>query len=482
MKFARSYGIALAALSMLSASSGAQTWTPLHNQPSFAANTVLLLTDGTVLAQNTNANDWWRLTPDNTGSYVNGTWKQVASLPVNYAPLYHSAAVLADGRAIIEGGEYNGTNTPVWTNQGAIYDPKTNTWKMITPPAGWANIGDAQGTILSDGTFMQANALNVQQATFNAKTLTWKNLLNTGKVDRFDEEGWTLLPNGKVLTVDAINAPSSELYDPITKKWTSAGSTIALLTDPSSQEMGPMVLRPDGTVFATGCASSGVAHTAIYDTKTGKWKAGPSFPKINGQFVGVGDGPGALLPNGNVLIMASPGVFGNGAVFFEWNGTKLTQVANVPGAASEPSFVGTMLVLPSGQIMLTQQSNDVEIYTPKGAANPAWAPAISSAPASVTRGSSYTISGTQFNGLSQGAAYGDDTQSATNYPLVRITNNATKHVFYARTHNHSSMGVATGTATVSTTMDIPAGMEAGASSLVVVANGIASTAVSVTVN
>ena len=118
----------------------------------------------------------------------------------------------------------------------------------------------------------------------------------------------------------------------------------------------------------------------------------------------------------------------------------------------------------------------------KGAANPAWAPAITSAPASVTRGSSYAISGTQFNGLSQGAAYGDDTQSATNYPLVRITNNATKHVFYAKTHNHSSMGVATGTATVSTTMDIPAGMETGASSLVVVANGIASTAVNVTVN
>ena len=132
-------------------------------------------------------------------------------------------------------------------------------------------------------------------------------------------------------------------------------------------------------------------------------------------------------------------------------GTNLTKVTNVPGAANEPSYVGTMLVLPTGQILLTQQSSHVEIYTPKGAANPAWAPAITSAPASVTRGSSYAISGTQFNGISQGAAYGDDTQSATNYPLVRITNNATKHVFYAKTHNHSSMGVATGTATVSTT-------------------------------
>jgi hypothetical protein len=482
MKFARSLSVAFAALFSLSAISSAQTWTPLHNQPSFAANTAMLLTDGTVMAQNTNASDWWRLTPDNTGSYVNGTWKKVASLPPNYAPLYHSVAVLADGRLIIEGGEYNGTNTPVWTNQGAIYDPKTDKWTMIQPPAGWANIGDAESIVLPDGTYVQSDSLSAQQATFNNKTFKWTVTNNTNKADGFDEEGWLLLPNGKVLTVDAANAPNSEIYDPTTKKWTSAGSTIVRLSDPSTLELGPMVLRPDGTVFATGCASSGVAHTAIYDTKTGKWKAGPSFPKVNGKFVGIGDGPGALLPSGNVLLMASPGVFGNGVVFFEWNGTKLATAPNVPGAASEPSYVGDMLVLPTGQILLTQQSTDVEIYTAKGTANPAWAPAITSAPASVTRGNSYVISGKQFNGLSQGAMYGDDTQAATNYPLVRITNNATKHVFYAKTHNHSSMGVATGSAVVSTTLDVPAAMETGASSMVVVANGIASVPVNVTVN
>jgi len=482
MKFVRSCTIASAALLMLAALSGAQTWTPLHNQPSFAANTALLLTDGTVMAQDTNASDWWRLTPDNTGSYINGTWKQVASLPPNYAPLYHSAAVLVDGRLIIEGGEYNGTNTPVWTNQGAIYDPKTNKWTMIHPPSGWTSIGDAESVILPNGTYMQSNALSIQQATFNPKTLAWTQINNTNKADGFDEEGWLLLPNGNVLTVDSGNAPNSEIYNATTKKWASAGSTIVRLSDPSTGELGPMVLRPDGTVFATGCASSGVAHTAIYDTKTGKWKAGPSFPKVGGKFVGIGDGPGALLPSGNVLLMASPGVFGNGVVFFEWNGAKLLPAPNVPGASTEPSYVGDMLILPTGQILLTQQSTDVEVYTAKGSPNPVWAPTIKTAPTSVTRGNSYVISGTQFNGLSQGAMYGDDTQAATNYPLVRITNNATKHVFYAKTHNHSSMGVATGGTVVSTTLDVPSAMETGASSMVVVANGIASLPVNVTVN
>jgi hypothetical protein len=83
--------------------------------------------------------------------------------------------------------------------------------------------------------------------------------------------------------------------------------------------------------------------------------------------------------------------------------------------------------------------------------------------------------------LSQAASFGDELETATNYPLVRITNDSTHHVFYARTHDHSTMGVATGTATVSTNFDVPAAMETGASKLEVVANGIPSVAVSVTV-
>ena len=63
---------------------------------------------------------------------------------------------------------------------------------------------------------------------------------------------------------------------------------------------------------------------------------------------------------------------------------------------------------------------------------------------------------------------------ATNYPLVRITNDFTHHVFYARTHDHSTMGIATGTTIVSTTFDVPVTAETGASKIVVVANGIPS--------
>jgi hypothetical protein len=88
----------------------------------------------------------------------------------------------------------------------------------------------------------------------------------------------------------------------------------------------------------------------------------------------------------------------------------------------------------------------------------------------------------QFNGLSQGAMYGDDAQMATNYPLIRIINNASHHIFYARTYDPSTMAVATGKSKVSTHFEAPTDMETGASKLVVVANGIASKPVTVTVH
>ena len=58
---------------------------------------------------------------------------------------------------------------------------------------------------------------------------------------------------------------------------------------------------------------------------------------------------------------------------------------------------------------------------------------------------------------------------------MRIVNNSTNHVFYARTHGHSTMGVATGSTPVSTNFDVPV-MESGPCQLYVVANGIPSAA------
>jgi len=117
------------------------------------AKSRLLLTDGTVIINEQCSSQWFQLTPDINGSYRNGSWSQIVSLPTGYAPLYFASQVLPDGRVIINGGEYNSC-VAVWTTQGAIYDPLGNAWTSVAPPSGWTTIGDAQSIILPNGQYM----------------------------------------------------------------------------------------------------------------------------------------------------------------------------------------------------------------------------------------------------------------------------------------------------------------------------------------
>lgn len=454
------------------------TWQRTSTNPPAAVGEPLLLTDGTVICHSPSSRNWYKLTPTNTGSYQNGTWSTIASMQSGYAPLYFASAVLKDGRVVVTGGEYN-SGSAVWTNKGAWYDPQTNVWTSLTGP-GWAEIGDAQCVVMPDGKFVLAHILDTKMASLNPATMTWTNLTGSGKVDRFDEEGWTLLPEGNVLTVCAINAPVCQKYRPSTDSWISAGSTPATLCDAGSQEIGPAVLLPNGKVYATGATINNAVYTpGATGNDPGSWVAAPAFGGGND----IADGPACLLPNGNVLVYVSPGVFNTPAKFMEYNPTTNTNIAvpNVPNSPGNPSYVGNMLMLPNGQLLFTDFSNDVEIYTPSGTYNNAWRPTITSAPTSAAPGSTFVLSGTQLNGLSQCSSYGDDSTNATNYPIVRITNNATGHVKYCRTHDHSTMAVATGAAVVSTQVTVPAGIELGASTMVVVANGIPSTPVNITV-
>ena len=321
---------------------------------------------------------------------------------------------------------------------------------------------------------MLGNCCYTSQALLNESTMTWT-MTGAGKADTNSEEGWTLLPNGKVLTSDVFGAPNSEKYNPTTGSWSTAGTVPVNLIN--QFETGPQILRPDGTVFFAGASQ----HTAIYDSHTRQWVAGPDFPVVGNQQLDIADGPAALLTNGDVMMAASPGVYSAPMYMLVFDGTQFTTIANPPNAPNDSSYNVRLLLLPTGQVLETDGTDDVEIYTPHVTADKSIAPAISSVPTTLTHGNTYTITGVRFNGFSQANAYGDDAQSATNYPLVRIRNMATGHVFYARTHDHSFMGVAS-QATVSTMFDVPASIELGASTLEVIANGIHSSPVGVTIN
>ncbi len=505
--------LAIASLSIFSiAVANCQTWTALVNHAPVSVGSMLLLTDGRVLVhEEPNCGSgssgcvgkdytaWYTLTPDSTGSYINGTWTKVASLPSSYAPLFFGSAVLPDGKVVVQGGEYNcpgGSCSGDWQKLGALYDPVANTWTSTVPP--FNHIGDAESVVLPDGTWMLADCCSTAfgdgafplYAYFNESTVNFTEESNAadGKFDDFDEEGWILLPGGNILTVDAYtthtndSGTNSELYNPTTNTWTSAGSTIVQLWDSNckrgggSYEVGPGVLMPNGTVFYTGASDCAPGNTATYDLATATWTAQSPFPNKDAA----NDAPAALEPNGNVIVMASPysGTFSSPSNFYEWNGSSLSSFPNPTNASKDASFVGHLLVLPSGQILFTDFSTTVEVLTTAGTYETAWQPTITSSPSILSPGNTYSITGTQFNGLSQGAAYGDDFQDATNYPLVRLVNTASGNVFYARTHGHSTMAVATGSTPVSTSFDVPPAMPTGPCELFVVANGIPSAAAS----
>jgi FG-GAP-like repeat len=488
------------------------TWTALPTAPSGGLCNPLLLTDGTVIFEVCASSTWYKLAPDITGNYANGTWSQIGSLPSGYGPQYFSSAVLPDGRVIIMGGEYNsacnGGNTEIWTSLGAIYDPIANTWTAVTAPsgAGWQNtetcgpqqanggIGDAASVVLPNLTYMQSAccANPPVDALLNASTLTWT---ATGVPSNYqDEQGYTLMQNGKVLTIDVWDPPNAQAYDPSAGTWSAIAPTPVSLIDPTQCghfEIGPAVARPDGTVVAfggnTGCTASPVDPTAIYTTSTNSWIQGPNVPSICGSNgttpCDLADAPAVILPNGNILFAASSGYGNSPTHFFEFTSANAINQVSDPlyFASTSGAYYYNFLVLPSGQILMTDFSSIPELYTPSGTPNPAWAPSITSVAKCVAPGDSYLVSGTQLNGLSQGAMYGDDVQGATNYPLVRIVNNATSHVFYGRTSGHSTMSIAPNQIG-STNFKVAATTELGASTLYVVANGIASTGISVTVS
>jgi hypothetical protein len=485
------------------------TWQAVTTAPSGGLCNPLLLTDGSVMVASGDTPRWYKLTPDTSGHYEDGTWKRMGSLPViagtQYAPLYHASAVLPDGRVLIMGGEYNAGNA-VWTKLGAIYNPLQNAWKAVTAPSGggWTNVGDAESAVLADGTLLQSSCCGhpAVDSLFDEKTLGWK---ATGAPTRGqnyqDEQGYELLPDGNVLTIDIWtkqpngNATNAEQYNHVTGKWISAGNTPVPLADPAqcgNWEIGPAVLRGDGTVVAfggnTGCVNGATADpTAIYDSKFGKWTAGPNVPATCGEnkttSCSLADAPAALLPNGNILFAASSGYGDKPTHFFEF--TKANTIIQVPNTKYYWRVAGAyyynFLVLPTGQILSTDFSNKPEIYTPTDKPILSWAPSISSAPDSVSAGQTYKITGKQLSGRSQGAYYGDDDQSSSNYPIVKIVNVQSGDVVYARTSHFSTYSVMAG-ATGSTEVTIPSTIESGPSQLIVIANGIPSAAKKITVN
>jgi hypothetical protein len=133
-----------------------------------------------------------------------------------------------------------------------------------------------------------------------------------------------------------------------------------------------------------------------------------------------------------------------------------------------------MLMIPSARVLFAADTGDIYNYVPDNRTpREEWRPVITCVPSFMLAGGSYTLQGRQITGLSHASVYGDDATMASHYPIVRLRH-ANGKVYYCRTFEHSTMGVATGAALHTTNFYVPAQVPSGSVQIEVVSNGIAS--------
>lgn len=481
-----------AAAALTAASAAAGTWTKVTQNAPGRVELMMLLSDGTVIAANQpnsgTGSAWYRLTPDIHGSYVSGTWTTLASM--HDTRLYYSSMVLRDGRVFVAGGEY-GTGGA----KAEIYDPVANTWTALTIPTtvlnpaatspvtgGSQTFADSNSEILANGNVLITPVAPISwggTVIYNPTTNVWTNgptLLNQAYAD---ESSWVKLPDDTVLVPDAF-ITKSERYNPATNLWVNDAISPVNLYDSVGGEMGAGFLLPNGKAFFLG----GSGHTAYYTptgtTAPGVWTAGPDIPAN----LATPDAPAAMMVTGNILCAVGPKLFSDASGLhfpspisfyeFDYLSSTFTPVNGPTGPTDNtPPFTACMLDLPDGGVLYSHFNNDVYVYRPTGSPIAAGKPVIQS----ITRNADGTfhLTGTGLNGISEGAAYGDDAQMNTNFPIVRLSH-SNGNTYYARTFNWSSTSVMTGSRVLTTEYKLPAGFPVGAYSVVAVANGIASDA------
>lgn len=482
-------------LALMAAGAQAATWTTLSHAAPGGTGIMLQLTDGTVMVKSGNA-AWSRLSPAANGSYADGTWSSLA--PMGTGRLYFASQVLQDGRVWVLGGEYSGPAMAAnWSNTGEIYDPVANTW---TPIANFPErqYGDVPSMLVQGGKVFAGSLTTNKSYYYDIASNTWSQTGSKVYADQSDEESWVRLPDGRVMTYDLFQSYGTggayaEAFNPATNTWasvspsdgTAAGTIPQLSSNALGAELGAGLLLRRSSAAGDVLFIGATGHTGIYTIGTNTWTAGPDvIGTYNGQQVmfGADDAPSAEMPSGHVLLAAdagpSQGTFSGPTELFDFDPATRTVVPVQPAFPRPQALTGSafgmnMLVLPTGQILVSLGSTSLYLYTPDGVAPKASQPTIGKL--NYTGSGKFTLQGKQLDGVSAGAAYGDDNQMDENYPIVRLTSTTDGTVYYARSTNWSKVSVAdTSVQTVDFTLK--AGTPAGNYSIVVSGAGVQSNA------
>jgi hypothetical protein len=396
-----------------------------------------------------------------------------------------------------------------------IYDAASNNWTPSgtkvysmdqSDEEGWART--SQGTIVTYDLFQSIGKNGSYAEQYHPRSGMWTSISPSdgtahGTIPQLSSPavGYELGPllrlqDGRIFAVGATQ--HTALYDPATNTWAAGpdiSGTLNGIPSPFGADDAPGAVLPNGhVIFAADAGVSGFTSSGNITSGSAVIKGIPSTAILQ-VFWGVS---GAGIPGGSQIVsvdsptqvtISNPATATTSGVAISWGGTyslptelfdfdpgtdSLTQVtsalpdANLPFQGSYPS---RMLMLPTGQVLFSDDSAQLWVYTSSGAPNPSLRPVITDV--RYQGDGRFRLTGNQLNGQSAGAAYGDDDQMDANFPIIRMVNSS-GNVYYARTSDWNKFGVGSGTGRETVEFRLNPGVTPGDYALIVSGAGISS--------
>ena len=225
-------------------------------------------------------------------------WKAIATPPAGFEGRYDHSAVWTGSEMIVFGG----ASAAATKKDGAAYDPKTNSWRLLAAAPAHFSKGRKQHVAVWTGSKMiiwggldTDNYYATTNAAYDPKTDTWSDVKTVAIAGRSGpSSAWT----GSEMLIWGGGVNDGAAYDPTTDTWTLIpASPLSVRSGQQAVWNGTQLVVWSGCPGGVICSNDG----ATYDPKTKTWTKMPNAPTdMDGRYeaVAIADGTAAIFWGG----------------------------------------------------------------------------------------------------------------------------------------------------------------------------------------